>query len=806
MGTFKDFLDERRQERGGLVEVDGGEGAMAVDAPDAPAPSDPEPDPDTAWKAQPFSALIGPAGTGKTFFTKGWAAQEKRGSVVLAATTGIAAINLGEGTTINSLLGFFDTASLRDAYVSGFLASRLSKLHKAGLRRICLDEVSMLDGEQLTILTRVLDELAGYGYGIGVDVDTDYDADATPEESDPEYPVKLTLIGDFCQLPPVKAPFAFESPEWERYAPYTKVLTEIRRQADKDYIEALMAVRRGDAAMALEYFGDRLEPLTDHHFDGPTLLARNEEVDRFNRLRMDALPTPKVSFTATRWGKQRGEWKLIPDTLLLKEGALVMILANAKDTLSEDPHKFLYVNGDLGDLQSAEGDVAYVKLRRTGEVVRVPKVTREVKIPLEVGRAKALKAEGHGDRIDGKWEITGAVTYMPLRLAYATTVHKCVAADTRVPVHGRGYVEIDTLSTDATTPYGPVLNRVRTIRSAYRVTTKRGYTVTCSADHRWLTRDGWIETKDLIHRDIELNPGPPFPGDDSLGPTKAWVLGAIVGDGCYTDLDDGTIHFACAHQVFGGMFEQALKEAFDITPSWRSDRRGLHWTRKGHRQELLRWGLEYVKAPCKTVPKIVWQLGPRDRGAFLQGLFDTDGHLGRSRIVLTTASETLGREVQELLLTLGIISKRTSYPGVKESIYWQVFIGAESLDRFQQLVGFRHPEKRQKLYARPNRVLRPTNGYDRVVSVQPLGIEIPMVDIELPTPHTISFGPFMGHNSQGLSLDQVQVNIRDHFFSTPGMLYVALSRARTAEGLRLVGQPGTFQARCTVDERVRPWL
>lgn len=381
-------------------------------------------DPDTAWKAQPFSALIGPAGTGKTFFTKGWAASEKRGSVVLAATTGIAAINLGEGTTINSLLGFFDTASLRDAYVSGFLASRLSKLHKAGLRRICLDEVSMLDGEQLTILTRVLDELAGYGYGIGVDVDTDYDADATPEESDPEYPVKLTLIGDFCQLPPVKAPFAFESPEWERYAPYTKVLTEIRRQADKDYIEALMAVRRGDAAMALEYFGDRLEPLTDHHFDGPTLLARNEEVDRFNRLRMDALPTPKVSFTATRWGKQRGEWKLIPDTLLLKEGALVMILANAKDTLSEDPHKFLYVNGDLGDLQSAEGDVAYVKLRRTGEVVRVPKVTREVKIPLEVGRAKALKAEGHGDRIDGKWEITGAVTYMPLRLAYATTVHK----------------------------------------------------------------------------------------------------------------------------------------------------------------------------------------------------------------------------------------------------------------------------------------------------------------------------------------------------------------------------------------------
>lgn len=381
-------------------------------------------DPDAAWKAEPYSYLAGIAGTGKTFYAKEWAAREK--GVVLAATTGIAAINLG-GQTINGLLGYFDTESLRDAYVGGFLESRLRKLHQAGLRRIILDEVSMLDGQQLTIFAKVLEELGGRGYAFGGD-QPEYEGEEPegPGEEPGEYPVKLTVVGDFAQLPPVKAPFAFESPEWWRFQQATKKLTEIRRQTDRDFVEALHAVRRGDPALALEYFGDRLVPTTDNSFDGPTLLARNESVWRFNDLRLSQLRTPETRWSSTRWvadgHKPRSEWKLIPDELILKEQALVMILANARDP--EDPRRFLYVNGDLGHLVSQEGSQALVRLERTEEVVRVVPVTREIKIPLEVGRAKKLKAEGLGDRIEGRWEIVGGVTYMPLRCAYATTVHK----------------------------------------------------------------------------------------------------------------------------------------------------------------------------------------------------------------------------------------------------------------------------------------------------------------------------------------------------------------------------------------------
>lgn len=62
------------------------------------------------------------------------------------------------------------------------------------------------------------------------------------------------------------------------------------------------------------------------------------------------------------------------------------------------------------------------------------------------------------------------------------------------------------------------------------------------------------------------------------------------------------------------------------------------------------------------------------------------------------------------------------------------------------------------------------------------------------------------HKSQGLSLDRVQIVFYSNFWTTPGMLYVALSRARTPEGLKLVGSPMQFQNRIVVNPAVKEWL
>lgn len=391
--------------------------------PDPPAePAEPDVDIPEELLAD-ASLLVGPAGTGKTYLARGMTRQLP--GTVLAATTGIAAMNLGEGTTINALLGYYDSQSLIDNFTHGSLQSKLSKLHRAGVRRIILDEISMLDAQQLTVIARAMDEVADQGL-------SDDDANETTEhtaDGKRPWPIKLVLTGDFAQLPPVKADFAFQSPEWGRFAANRHTLTTVRRQADPDFIAAIQAARRGEADLVVDYFRARVHQHAEPDFDGATIFAKNEEVDRYNMLRMDKLTAVAKQFVARRWGTQRGDWKQIKDVLSMKVGALVMILANRREPGIEGmPGRLVYANGDLGIVEGLDPDHnrAHVKLQRNGQTVDVVDVTRDNWIPLEVGRRKALKAEQKEHLIseDGRFECTGQVTYLPLRVAYGTTVHK----------------------------------------------------------------------------------------------------------------------------------------------------------------------------------------------------------------------------------------------------------------------------------------------------------------------------------------------------------------------------------------------
>lgn len=391
------------------------------------------PDPDTVEippaLLQPFSWLMGPAGTGKTTLARAMTTQLP--GTLLAATTGIAAVNLGEGTTINALLKYYDTASLNEAYLGGRLQATLGKLWRAGIRRILLDELSMMDGMQLTLLTRALQELGGEGYSLDADLEDEINTEAYETG---HHGIALTVIGDFAQLPPVKAPFAFESPEWPRYADHRHTLTQIHRQADPGFLAALAGCREGRPDPVVDFFRTRLTSQMDMTFPGSTILATNDAVSRYNALRMDQLSTPVVRFQPVSWGVQRGDWKQIPQILPLKVGALVMLLANERHEADYEtglPGALIYANGDLGVVEYLEGGIGTagrcgVRLHRTGEVVDVVWVRRQNQVPMEPGRRKQLKGEGLQSRIspDGKFETVGEITYLPVRVAYATTVHK----------------------------------------------------------------------------------------------------------------------------------------------------------------------------------------------------------------------------------------------------------------------------------------------------------------------------------------------------------------------------------------------
>jgi len=458
-----------------------------------------------------YTDISGTAGVGKTFVAK--QIVEAHRGVVLAATTGIASVNLGEGTTINALLRYFDTKSLIDAYTAGYLQAIIRKHRRAGVQRILIDEKSMMAGQQLTPLARAVREVNEGGVyaletvGVGENED---DPTPLPEKEQDLPPLGLTLVGDFGQLPPVpdedqhtgkKIPieFAFDSPEWPAFSEHRTILQKIYRQDAQDFIGALHAIRKGLVAPALAFFTpQRFSPQMDDSFEGTTIFAKNAEVDRYNMLRMDRLTGAALSARTIRQGKQRGDWKLVPDELKLKPGALVMILANRREYEDEydERGRLIYANGDLGTLLPHDGASGWmVQLQRTGGVVRVLPVRRENTIPLEPGRRKELQAAVKAGTIPsieevitekgkGKSEIVGVITYMPLRAAYGCTVHKTQG------------LTLDRVQVNIRDPFFRqpgmlfvALSRARTIEGLRIVGDQRGFIERCRIDPRvqqWL--------------------------------------------------------------------------------------------------------------------------------------------------------------------------------------------------------------------------------------------------------------------------------------------------------------------------------
>jgi ATP-dependent DNA helicase PIF1 len=382
--------------------------------------------------------ITGSAGTGKTYEVQRRRAADPEG-VVVAATTGIAAVNLGsEVTTVHSLLKFFDYNSLVDAYTDGRLQRKIRKLVDGGMRELIVDEISMFSSPAMDILYAACNEVA---------------------QANDDSSLKLTPVGDFCQLPPIAdrdtpatGKFAFEADCWvPNFSQHTTRLTHIFRQEDIDFVHALQAARRGAGEEALAYLqrvGVRFERSLSNTFDGTTLCATNREVDRYNLRRLYLVPPEGVDrvpcVESIRWaipgpdGRQPSEWQQIPQMFPFKLGAYVMILCN-------DTTGFTWANGDCGTLVSATPKQFVVRLKRNRRDVIIGKVTRTLTTrqkPAGINDADMIvvgNMSEYDDMVRENGEpprqvvmlrearptwITGWIRYIPLRLAYATTVHK----------------------------------------------------------------------------------------------------------------------------------------------------------------------------------------------------------------------------------------------------------------------------------------------------------------------------------------------------------------------------------------------
>ncbi len=435
----------------------------------------------------PVFYLTGSAGTGKTYTIK-QAIEQQPNFAQLAASTGIAGVNLGT-TTINQVLKYFNTDSLLDAYQSGQLTMNLRKVRKFN-RFLVIDEMSMIPYQQLDIFLWALDE-------INNDVEDDER-------------LGLILVGDFAQLPPVPGnlivagkpvmtkdgqrnvkeptPWAFKSELWSRFEEEGHIikLEKIYRQSDPTFLNGINAIRKGLGKSGVSYLaaaGVEFTRELDNYFDGTTIVGKNEEVDRINKIRLNPLEGKTQQLPSSRWWagevlgwKQPSEWQYIPEQLELKLGAYVMILSNLKDPMTG---RMEAANGDCGWVREitqlkvpiyAEPEtdaddrllppkqigeeiqwVVRVELvRRPDELVTIPVVKRNIESRHEVDDVLKTHPKFNRDEAGNPKKIRnsmgrsvwclGTIEYFPLRLAYATTTHKSQGLSLdRIQIDPRGH-------------------------------------------------------------------------------------------------------------------------------------------------------------------------------------------------------------------------------------------------------------------------------------------------------------------------------------------------------------------------------
>ena len=338
-----------------------------------------------------LTAILGPAGTGKTTRIRAL----DPATVTMTATTGSAAVNMGQGvTTVNSALGFF--GEIRDSQIYP-MAGKITKLMQGGCTTLVIDEISMMDAHTLDAVVRAV-EIANVGtHGNYLD---------------------LVVTGDFCQLPPVKGRFAFMADAWKRF--HVETLRTVYRQTDPAMLEALESARKGrgpDTVLKLQKAGVQFADKRDEQFEGVTVAPTNATADTMNTARFLQILAPSTGYKSFARGVQKSEWAHIPNELFLKVGARVMILAN-------EPGTFGYVNGDQGTVVELGEKTVTVDVERINgadlEVfaVDIPYITRENTSPEKPPSGQAL-----WDEKRERW-VLGSITYMPLRLGWATTVHK----------------------------------------------------------------------------------------------------------------------------------------------------------------------------------------------------------------------------------------------------------------------------------------------------------------------------------------------------------------------------------------------
>lgn len=331
--------------------------------------------------------ISGSAGTGKSTFIDLIRANSKKNYIVLAPT-GVAAVNVN-GVTIHS---FF---KMPHGIINKYAVNKSIKDIVMKLDVIIIDEISMVRADMMDAIDYQLRTLTG-------------------NAEKPFGGIKIIAIGDLFQLPPIVqrgstdeqyikdnfySPWFFSAPDIGKFT--IVELIKIYRQNDEDFRNVLNKVRIGKQSWDdLKYINKRVVKQEDFGEDYIYLSTTNKVANKINEERLNKIQEQSFFKYASTKGDFPQSMKPTLDILELKLGAQIMMIRNGE----------IWYNGQIGIIVSINENSVVVKLENGIETLIVCEKWTNNEYELKGGKVTLVEK--------------GSFSQLPLRLAWAITIHK----------------------------------------------------------------------------------------------------------------------------------------------------------------------------------------------------------------------------------------------------------------------------------------------------------------------------------------------------------------------------------------------
>ena len=349
--------------------------------------------------------ITGKAGTGKTTFLH----QIKKKSLkrmVIVAPTGVAAIN-AKGVTIHSFFQMPFGPILPNQIANTSNAQRKFSKTKIDIIKsldiVIIDEISMVRADLLDGIDQVMRRYKNRNKVFGG--------------------AQILMIGDLQQLAPVVKPhewsllqqhyntvYFFSSKAYQEANVVSIELKHIYRQKNEDFIKILNEIRTNtlsDASAQIlnKNYNPSFSPTKEEGYI--TLTTHNNRANLINDSELNKLKIKSAFFNAEISGKFSENAYPNAEILELKVGAQVMFLKNDSSTDKR------YYNGKIGIITAISKETVTVKCpNEVDEIVTEKETWSNINYSINE-ETKAIKEE-----------MIGAFSQIPLRLAWAITIHK----------------------------------------------------------------------------------------------------------------------------------------------------------------------------------------------------------------------------------------------------------------------------------------------------------------------------------------------------------------------------------------------